>query len=164
MANFYNPYQYNYYPPVQQMSQQQVPQQQMQQPQMPQPQQQQIQNGGFVSVRNEMEARNYPVAPGNSITFKDETAPYVYTKTMGFSQLDRPIFDKYKLVKEEVSETVSEAPVQQVLNPRYEEKLSSLQAEVNRLWGEINALKEQKSESKPVRQKPNKEDKNGGDD
>ena len=47
------------------------------------------------------EARNYPVAPGNSVTFKDETSPYVYTKTQGFSQLDRPVFEKYRLVKEE---------------------------------------------------------------
>lgn len=62
---------------------------------------------GFVSVRSEAEARAYPVAYGNSVTMKDETAPYIYTKSMGFSQLDRPIFDKYKLVKEE---TTPEAP------------------------------------------------------
>lgn len=61
----------------------------------------QIQNGGLVSVRGIEEARNYPVAPGNSVTFKDETSPYVYTKTQGFSQLDRPVFEKYRLVKEE---------------------------------------------------------------
>lgn len=60
-----------------------------------------IQNGGFVSVRSEIEARNYPVAPGNSVTFIDENAPYCYTKTMGFSQLDRPRFEKFRLVKEE---------------------------------------------------------------
>lgn len=63
----------------------------------------QIQNGGLISVRNEMEARNYPIAPGNSITFKDENSPYVYTKTMGFSQLDRPTFEKFRLVKEEIA-------------------------------------------------------------
>ena len=69
----------------------------------PQPQQiQQIQNGGFISVRNEDEARNYPVAPGMSVTFIDENRKHVYSKTMGFSQLDRPMFDKYKLVKEDV--------------------------------------------------------------
>lgn len=61
----------------------------------------QIQNGGFVSVPSEEDARRYPVAPGNSVTFKNENAPYVYTKTMGFSQLDRPLFEKFRLVKEE---------------------------------------------------------------
>ena len=36
---------------------------------------QQIQDGGFVSVRSEAEAMNYPVRQGMSVTFKDETAP-----------------------------------------------------------------------------------------
>lgn len=61
----------------------------------------QIQNGGLVSIPSEDDARKYPVAPGNSVTFKDENAPYVYTKTMGFSQLDRPLFEKFRLVKED---------------------------------------------------------------
>lgn len=60
----------------------------------------QVQNGGFVRVQNENEARNYLVAPGTSVTFRDESAPYIYTKTMGFSQLDSPVFEKFKLVKE----------------------------------------------------------------
>lgn len=61
---------------------------------------QQIQNGGLVSVRSEQEARNYPTAPGNSITFKDESQPYVYVKTMGFNQMEQPVFKKYRLVEE----------------------------------------------------------------
>ena len=74
--------------------------------QMMQPQ---ISNAGnFVSVPNEMTARNYPIAPGNSVTFIDENSPYCYTKTMGLNQLDRPIFKKYKLVEEQ--ETTPAAP------------------------------------------------------
>lgn len=61
----------------------------------------QIQNGGFVTVRSEADARNYPVAPGMSVTFKHETAPYCYTKTMGFNQFEAPRFEKFRLVKEE---------------------------------------------------------------
>ena len=92
MAYPYYPATYNpgFNPYVQQMNQQQI-----------QPQNQQIQSGGLVSVRSEEEARNYPVAPGNSVTFKNESAPFVYTKTMGFSQLDRPVFERFRLVKEE---------------------------------------------------------------
>lgn len=123
MANF-NPYsgyqqqypQYNsyqQYPPYPQYPQngqqmqgvlQNLQQPQGQQPtQMVQPQMpgQQIQSGGFVSVRSIEEAFNYPVQPGKSVTFKDEYAPYVYTKTKGFSQLEEPVFEKYRLVKEE---------------------------------------------------------------
>lgn len=98
----------------------------------------QIQNGGFVAVPNEETARNYPVAPGTSITFKNENAPYVYTKTMGFSQLDRPIFEKFKLVKEEEDGAETE-----VLNNEADNKVvDDLKAEIKALWDEINAIKQ----------------------
>lgn len=98
---------------------------------------QQIQNGGFVSVRSEDEARNYPVAIGNSVTFHDETSAHVYTKTMGCSQFDRPIFKKYKLVEEDVEQDPGE--------------MDSLRSDIKKIWGEINALKK----------KPVAKDKNG---
>lgn len=100
------------------------------------PQTPQIQNGGFVMVRSEDEARNYPVAFGNSVTFKDETSPYIYCKTMGFSQLDRPIFEKFRLVKEEQH--------QQIENKVAESKKvenDSLRDEITRIWCEIDVLK-----------------------
>lgn len=115
----------NYYQPMQYPTQMNVgPTQPMQ-----------IQNSGFVSVRSEQEARNYPVAYGNSVTFKDETAPYVYTKTMGFSQLDRPVFEKYKLVKEESAET----PIKELSggNPM----IDALKDQITEIWAEIDALK-----------------------
>lgn len=67
-------------------------------------QQQQTQNNGFIRVQNENEARMYPVAPGNSLIFIDENSPFCYTKTVDTSQLDRPKFEKYRLVKEEHEE------------------------------------------------------------
>lgn len=66
---------------------------QFQQIQQPQPQ--------ILRVQNEEQARQYPVAAGNSITFIDENRPYCYTKSMGFSQLEPPVFERYRLVKEE---------------------------------------------------------------
>lgn len=66
--------------------------------QMPR-QPQQIQNGGFIMVRCESEARNYPVAHGNSVTFFNENGREVYTKTLGFSQFEAPIFEIYDLIK-----------------------------------------------------------------
>ena len=64
----------------------------------PQPQLQPQPNNGFVYVRSETEARNYPVGYGNTVNFKDESAPFLYTKTMGYSQLEPPRFEKYKRV------------------------------------------------------------------
>lgn len=63
--------------------------------------QQQIRSGGIVSVANEDEARRYPVAPGYSVTMRDENGPYLYEKTMGYSQLDQPIFRKARIVFED---------------------------------------------------------------
>lgn len=97
---------------------------------------QQVQTNGFVSVRNEAEARNYPVAYGNSVTFKDENAPYVYTKTMGFSQLETPRFEKYKLVKEETAQID--------VQPEETDKLSAyaLKTDLEPIFASIEALKE----------------------
>ena len=91
---YYGPNPYGYQQ-MQQQAQQNQAQAQAQQAQRPTVQQ------GFVLVQSEQEARAYPVAPGNSITFKDESGPFCYVKTMGFSQLDRPTFERYRLVKEE---------------------------------------------------------------
>ena len=62
---------------------------------------QQIHNGGFVITHSEQEARNWPVAPGNCVTFKDESAPYIYTKTASYNQMEPPVFEKFRLTKEE---------------------------------------------------------------
>lgn len=158
--NFYQTYPYANMPQMQtqqgvpqNMSMQNIPQQTIQQPQPPV--QQQIQNGGFVPVRGEQEARNYPVAPGTSVTFKDETAPYVYTKTMGFSSLDRPVFDKFRLVKENAAETSQEAhettpKVQEVNSPQYAlaSDYEALKRQFDSMQNDIDALREQISKQR----------------
>lgn len=94
---------------------------------------QQIQNTGLVSVRGVNEARNYPVAPGNSVTFKDETAPYIYTKTMGFSQLDRPTFEIFRLVKETGIEEQEVKPVAQ----DYRSEIDMIKSEIEKIKEEL---------------------------
>lgn len=148
MPGYYPQYYSNFY------QQQQIPQQMPQQPQA----QPQIQNGGFVSVSSETEARNYPVAPGNSVTFKDETAPYIYTKTMGFSQLDQPVFDKYKLIKEESKEVQEEVKKENEELKKLreglkitDEDIEDIRRELETLWGEINVLKLPKKPAKRER-------------
>lgn len=96
-----------------------------------QPQMQQIQNSGFVSARSIEEAYNWPIAPGNSLTFKIENSPYVCTKTKGFSPLEQPVFERYRLVKEEDAPKEPETAPEP---PKYDEQ-------INKLWEEVNALK-----------------------
>lgn len=91
------------------------------------PQNQQIQTP-YVTVRSEAEARNFPVGFGNVVCFKDETAPYIYTKAMGFSQSDKPVFEKYRREDNEPTPEVD------------------YKKEIDRLWGEINSLKERRNE------------------
>lgn len=126
----YNPIYY------QQLQNLQQPQQQQNNQQAPQ-----IQNGGFIIVKDINEAMNYPVAPGNSVTFKNENQPYIYTKTLGFSQLDQPVFETFKLVKEERAETpitASEDIVGQFLTL---DEGNALRAELDALKAELIELK-----------------------
>jgi hypothetical protein len=112
----------------------------------------QIQNGGFVIVKDINEAMNYPVAPGNSVTFKNESQPYIYTKTLGFSQLDQPIFETFKLVKEEktwqndVAENVmEEVPTIEYLSVSQGDEIKmdmdKLKSELTELRNELKELK-----------------------
>ena len=138
----YSPYpQMQAYQPMTQSMAQSMPQltqQPAQQTQQmaQQPVQPQIQNGGFVSVRTEQEARNYPVAPGTSVTFKDENAPYCYTKTKGFSQLEEPVFEKYRLVKE-----VTVIPEKEEITEHEEVRVEyALKSDLDKLIGTVDNI------------------------
>lgn len=109
----------------------------------PQAQAQMQMQTSFVNVRSEAEARNYPVAYGNSITFKDETQPYVYTKTMGFSQLDRPVFEKYRLVKEEAQESPQIAHSDNSIAYATKAEFEALQSELKALQGKFAELRKE---------------------
>lgn len=148
-----NGYPMNYpqfYQPMQnQAFQQNYPQNQafQQQPQnyqqqnMPQ-NQPQIQNGGFMQIPTEEMARSYPVAPGNCVTFKIEGKPIVMEKSMGFSQLEAPRIDRYRLVREE------DAPNEQNL-PQNEPKNNSMDNEtIEELKRQIKALNDELSDIK----------------
>lgn len=130
-------YNNNFYPQYYQQPQQQM----MAQQQQPQIQQ----TSGFVSVPSEDVARNYPVAPGNSISFKNENAPYVYTKTMGFSQFDQPIFKKYKLIEEASDLTVQTPKTNESIKLSDYVKRSefeAIQTDIEALKKDINELRD----------------------
>lgn len=144
--NPYNPYQYQ--------------QNFMQQAQNTFPQQ--IQNGGFVIVRSEAEARNYPVALGNSVTFKDETSSHIYTKTMGFSQLETPKFEKYKLIKEDTPEEQTSSEGLCDMKPMWQE-LDGVKGEIAALWQVVGDLRNDRNKSNNVSAVPVGDQESGGD-
>ena len=96
--------------------------------QQPATQQMQIRSGGIVSVANEDEARRYPVAPGYTVTMRDENGPYLYEKTMGFSQLDQPIFRKARIVFEDDQPEKQEKPEEPTEPPKVYAELKQLEA------------------------------------
>lgn len=151
MPNYNNFYPYNpyYSQPYQTNVQQQT-------------QPQQIHNGGYVSVRSEDEALMYPVAPGNSVTFINELAPYQYKKTMGFSQFDKPIFEKFRVVKEEAQNSPVSEESQKTNDIAYAEKseIEALQSEIKALKEELKAITEKMTvpETKKATSKSKKED------
>lgn len=107
------------------------------------PYQTQQQTGGFISVRSEDEARNYPVAPGNSVTFKNEVEPYLYTKTKGAEPFGEPTFTKYKLVKEEQKT----APVPDEPAKSVDLSIYALKSDLDAITAEIDAIKTKLSEN-----------------
>lgn len=144
----YGPQYYpSYFQQNYQQSLQQVPQQQVQS------QQPQIQNGGFMLVPSEDIARTYPVAPGNCVTFKIEGKPIVMEKSMGFSQLEAPRIDRYRLVREEdIQEHPEPEPVKQADYSQYIDELKqSFNKDMEEIWSEINDIKSQIS--KPITKK-----------
>ena len=130
-----------YFPQISQMQNMYTPQQQ--------PVQQQIRSGGIVSVANEDEARRYPVAPGYTVTMRDENWPYLYEKTMGFSQLDQPIFRKARIVFEDDAK-IPEKPEEPEEPPKVYAELKQLEAlrdavalEFKKMRDWIESLKEE---------------------
>lgn len=138
MPNYYYPnYNFPNYP-VYQPSQlpQQMP---IQTPQTPQQTQTtEIRNGGFISVGSEAEARNYPVAPGNSVTFYDANSRHCYEKT-SVSQLEAPKFKRYRLVEEE--ETPVNAPVSGQTTKECNDITYATQEQVEAVRSEIEDIK-----------------------
>ena len=131
------PYMQNYQQPMQQA-------QQMQQPA-------QIQDGGVVCVKDETAARNYPIAPGVSMTLIDEPRQHLFIKTMGFNQLEKPIFKKFQLIPESenngdlsggISETVKDT------NEDLKPQIELLQSEIEGIKAEIEKLKAEKPKKK----------------
>lgn len=55
--------------------------------------------GGMVPVASIEEVLKYPVQPGVCVHFKDMYNNYIYTKTQGFSQMERPVLEAYETTK-----------------------------------------------------------------
>jgi len=103
-----------------------------------------IQDGGFVTIPSADMVYNYPVAMGKCVTFKVEGKPIIIEKSMGFSQLDSPKIERYRLVKEEAEETIEETS-----------DLDKIKSDIKEIWGKLDEIENSK------RNTPKRENKNG---
>lgn len=116
----------------------------------------QQQTGWFMIAHDEKEILDYPVAPGNSITFRIENNPnYLYTKSKGAGQFDDPVCTKYRLVKEE--NNVTNVPKTEDKKQDIDMSAYALKTDLGAILAEIDAIKATVEAMKP--KKPAKKEK-----
>lgn len=105
----------------------------------------------FVHVQSENEARSYPVAPNNSVTFIDENRPYLYTKTADASQLGGSRFEKYRLEKEATEGSNSFQEKQyNVSDFATKQQIEALEKKINALEAKLNEPRVKSEHYKPI--------------
>lgn len=107
----------------------------------------QIQDGGFVTIPNADMVYNYPVAMGKCVTFKVEGKPIIIEKSMGFSQLDSPKIERYRLVKEDSENNDS--------GEYGMSELDKVKSDIKDIWGKLDEIENSKKNP------PRRENKNG---
>ena len=100
------------------------------QPQSVTPVPQQTQNT-FAWIQGEDAARNYPVAPGNTIVLIDSEKPIMYMKTADLSGRPQPMQIRYLVSKEEYDKlqngaSFSQNSEQYVTKEYFDERMSEL--------------------------------------
>lgn len=105
----------------------------------------------FVHVQSENEARAYPVAPNNSVTFIDENKPYLYTKTADASQLGGSRFEKYRLEKEPTEGASGFSGNQYNLsNFATKEQIEALESKIQALEARLNEPRVKSEHHQPI--------------
>lgn len=105
--NSYTPYIYGYQQP-QMVQPIQQPQNVQPMPSVQQTVQQsstqpnnQLQNGGLVEVRDYSEVQQWPVAPGNVVTFIKYDRSEMYTKTASHNQFEAPVISTFIITRKD---------------------------------------------------------------
>ena len=97
----------------------------------------------FTPVHSDNEVLNSPVAPGNTIYFKHETEPYIYTKSMGMSQFEVPQTKKYKLEEVEMTNGAINVPTEPISQPKQAQPKYLLEDDIKPILDELRQCKEE---------------------
>ena len=116
-------------------------------------------------TRDRAEAENWPIAPGNTLVFKDQNNMYFYTKSLGYNPNEKPTFVIYK--REDCVEPIqqnAETAEQNPLKDELEKYQSSTKLEIDNLRSSIEELKELINQKPSFNNGSNKPYKKGGRD
>ena len=122
--------------------------------------QQQPQNpsSNVIWVRNEAEARNYPVAAGNTVMLMDNDNPVAYKKTADLSGRSMPL-EIYDLVRREPAEPHEENHQINLEEYLTRKEFDTYATEINKRLSEMEdepdyeEIEEEEEEIKPVRRR-----------
>lgn len=111
--------------------------------------QQTQQQSNLIHVQNEMQAREWAVAPGCSLMFIDDNLPYIYTKSAGTSQLEPAVFKIFKVseIGTENAQISKPAPTEEIIPDHVQ------RAEIEAILADIEAIKEEIESIKKKRPK-----------
>ncbi len=111
--------------------------------------------GGVVPVSSIEEVLKYPVQPGIRMLFEDEMAGYIYAKTQGFSQMEKPIYEAYPRQKVDFESLLPEN--KKLAKYVTVEQMSELTGVLSQLTQEVMALKQQNTGNYNPHKKFNKQ-------
>jgi len=85
----------------------------------------------YFFVKDIGEALNWYIAPGSFLVFRDQDGIHFYTKSLGYSPYDKPVFEVY----------TKEVQQEQNPDPGFEDKLQELREGMSALQRQISELK-----------------------
>lgn len=117
----------------------------------------------YIFTRDRSEAEGWPIAPGNTLVFKDQNGAYFYTKSLGFGPNEKPIFISYK--REDFVEPVQSEQVEQnSFKEQFDKYKSSTDLEISSLKTSLDEIRDLlKQDSRPNHFEKNYKKRGGND-
>ena len=101
-----------------------------------------IQNGGFVPVQSEEEARKFPVQPGRCVTFRNINEPYCYTKTQSYNTFEPFEFKKYRVEEEVPAVETIPVPASYMTREDADSMTADIREQIRYMENEIAEMRE----------------------
>lgn len=118
----------------------------------------------IIRVQSEAQARAWTVSPGCSVMFIDDVLPYCYTKSMGSSPFEAPVFKRFRLTEEDLSQNaqpnvqaVADEQVIEATNYLTKDEFEPFKAIIDDIQEKFKEMSKNESDAQPYKHncKPN---------